>query len=151
MKEHSRKTLWGIPVITREEAEKICPTEEKMKKEHECTRCGESLTKTYAPFRNFSHCEVCEPNKKDEISDYVKTIPTGRRGISKIKGKSINDFILREKEKNLREFLQQLIALHMKNLEFLRDGEAEFVLDPKYKDEVKAIQDLINTFQWDDE
>ena len=48
--------------------------------ENQCSRCAGFLTKTYAPFRNFSHCEVCEPNKKDEISNYLKTVPQGGAG-----------------------------------------------------------------------
>lgn len=59
---------------------------QKMKNENECTRCGEFLTKTYAPFRNFSHCEVCEPDVKNQIQEYMKTIPKVGGGSGKMKG-----------------------------------------------------------------
>lgn len=52
-------------------------------------------------------------------------------------------------EKNLVEFLEALIKVHDANIEFIACiPYTEFVFPEKYRNEIEAIQDLINSFDF---
>lgn len=58
-------------------------------------------------------------------------------------------FIPKQKNKNLTDFLKQLVDLIEANLEFIREGETNYEVDYAYKEELIKIQDMIDSFKFE--
>lgn len=57
-----------------------------------------------------------------------------------------------KKNRSLKEFLSVLTQLNIQNMDFI-SGNCEEIQPPNvfhnYENEIKQVQELINTFQWD--
>lgn len=52
-------------------------------------------------------------------------------------------------KKTLKEFLENLNTLNQANIDYLNGKNSNIILNTQYEEEYKAIQDLINSFNFD--